>query len=229
MRAHRDNSVEMDKYSALTLIKNGLSGHKKWRPHWRNPTLKPRYDVVIIGGGGHGLATAYYLAKKHGISNVAVLEKGWLGGGNTGRNTQAIRSNYFYREATEFFDHSLCLYEKLSEELTSKIERSFTHTYERYRWACDIAQHCKELFPLLIAEDEVVVAPAAPGVAEIGQSYTGSPIFSQVWNLIHVPSVSVPVGTGPGNMPLGLQIIAHCGDESRAFIHAEWVRRVLAA
>ena len=121
MRAHRDNSVEMDKYSALTLIKNGLSGHKKWRPHWRNPTLKPRYDVVIIGGGGHGLATAYYLAKKHDISNVAVLEKGWLGGGNTGRNTQAIRSNYFYREATEFFDHSLCLYEKLSEELNYNI------------------------------------------------------------------------------------------------------------
>ena len=119
--------------------------------------------------------------------------------------------------------------EKLSEELTSKIERSFTHTYERYRWASDLAQHCKELFSVLMAEDEVVVAPAAPGVAEIGQSYTGSPIFSQVWNLIHVPSVSVPVGTGPGNMPLGLQIIAHCGDESRAFIHAEWVRRVLAA
>ena len=111
----------MDKFSFLSLAKNALSGHKNWQQHWRSPSLKSRYDVVIVGGGGHGLATAYYLAKKHGITNVAILEKGWIGGGNTGRNTQAIRSNYFYREATEFFDHSLKLYEGLSHELNYNI------------------------------------------------------------------------------------------------------------
>lgn len=107
----------MEKYSLLQLARHALSGHKKWPQVWRSPEPKKRYDVVIIGGGGHGLATAYYLAKKHGINNVAVLEKGWIGGGNTGRNTTAIRSNYFYKESTNFFDHSLKLYEKLSLEL----------------------------------------------------------------------------------------------------------------
>ncbi len=111
----------MDSYSLFSLVKHALSGHKNWQPAWRSPKLKPHYDVVIAGAGGHGLATAYYLAKKHGITKVAVLEKGWLGGGNTGRNTQAIRSNYFYPEATEFFDHSLKLYENLSQELNYNI------------------------------------------------------------------------------------------------------------
>lgn len=107
----------METYSLLQLAKHALSGHKHWPQAWRSPAPKPHYDVVIIGGGGHGLATAYYLAKKHGISNVAVLEKGWLGGGNTGRNTAVVRSNYFYPESTRFFDHSLKLYEGLSQQL----------------------------------------------------------------------------------------------------------------
>lgn len=141
-------------------------------------------------------------------------------------DAQAVLNDYESLRALTY--ERITFPEKLSEELTSKIERSFTHTYERYRWACDIAQHCKELFPLLIAEDEVVVAPSAQGVAEVGHMYTGSPIFSQVWNLIHVPSVSVPAGTGPADMPLGLQIIARCGDDSLALVHAEWVRSVLA-
>ncbi len=106
----------MKKYSLLSLFTNGLSGHKGWPQAWRDAEPKRSYDVVIIGGGGQGLATAYYLAKKHGITNVAVLEKGWLGGGNTGRNTTVIRSNYFYKESTNFFDYSLKLYEKLSLE-----------------------------------------------------------------------------------------------------------------
>ena len=119
--------------------------------------------------------------------------------------------------------------EMLSEELTTKIERSFGHSYEKYRWALGLAERCKALLPGLIAEDEVILAPAAMGVAEVGQAYTGNPIFSQVWHLIHVPSVCVPAGKGPADMPLGVQIIARCGDDGRAFVHAEWVRRVLAS
>ncbi|SIT37533.1 Sarcosine oxidase subunit beta [Paraburkholderia ribeironis] len=111
----------MEKYSFLNIVRHGLRGHRHWQPVWRNPRLKTRYDVVIIGGGGQGLATAYYLAKRHGITNVAVLEKGWLGGGNTGRNTTAIRSNYFYPESTNFFEHSLKLYEGLSHELNYNV------------------------------------------------------------------------------------------------------------
>lgn len=111
----------MEKYSFLNIVRHGLRGHLHWQPVWRNPRPKTRYDVVIIGGGGQGLATAYYLAKRHGITNVAVLEKGWLGGGNTGRNTTAIRSNYFYPESTNFFEHSLKLYEGLSHELNYNV------------------------------------------------------------------------------------------------------------
>ena len=82
-------------FSAFGVLKEGLKGHTGWAPLWRSPTPQAEYDVVIVGGGGHGLATAYYLAKNHGVTRVAVLEKGWLGGGNTGRNTTVIRSNYF--------------------------------------------------------------------------------------------------------------------------------------
>lgn len=111
----------MEKYSLLQLAKHALTGHKNWPQAWRSPEPKKSYDVVIIGGGGQGLATAYYLAKKHGITNVAVLEKGWLGGGNTGRNTTVVRSNYFYPESTDFFDHSLKLYESMSLELNYNV------------------------------------------------------------------------------------------------------------
>lgn len=111
----------MEHYSFWSLAKHALSGHRNWPQAWRSREPKSRYDVVIVGGGGQGLATAYYLAKNHGITNVAVLEKGWLGGGNTGRNTTAIRSNYFYRESTDFFERSLQLYEGLSKELNYNI------------------------------------------------------------------------------------------------------------
>jgi sarcosine oxidase subunit beta len=111
----------MERYSAFKLIRHALSGHRDWPRAWRSPALKPRYDVVVIGGGGHGLATAYYLAKAHGISNVAVLEKGWLGGGNTGRNTAVSRSNYFYPESTRFYEHSLKRYETLGRDLNYNI------------------------------------------------------------------------------------------------------------
>lgn len=108
-------------YSALSLLKEGLNGQKGWQPAWRNPEPKPRYGVVIVGGGGHGLATAYYLARTHGIRDVAVIERGWLGGGNTGRNTTAIRSNYFYPESAALYDLSLRLYEGLGRELNYNI------------------------------------------------------------------------------------------------------------
>ena len=111
----------MKGYSIFSLARNALSGHRYWNPLWRRPELKPSYDVVIIGAGGHGLATAYYLAKKHGIRNVAVLEKGFLGGGNSGRNTQVTRSNYFWPQSAAFFDHSLKLYEGLGQELNFNI------------------------------------------------------------------------------------------------------------
>ncbi|MDA1063788.1 MAG: sarcosine oxidase subunit beta family protein [Proteobacteria bacterium] len=111
----------MKGYSAFSLIRNALQGHRHWKPLWRNPEPKKSYDVVIIGAGGHGLATAYYLASKHGIRNVAVIEKGFLGGGNSGRNTQVTRSNYFWPQSTAFFDHSLKLYEKLGLDLNFNI------------------------------------------------------------------------------------------------------------
>ena len=108
-------------YSFLSLAKNALTGHRHWKPAWRLPELKKSYDAVIIGAGGHGLATAYYLAKKHGITNVAVIEKGYLGGGNSGRNTQVTRSNYFWPQSAAFFDHSLKLYEGLGSELNFNV------------------------------------------------------------------------------------------------------------
>jgi sarcosine oxidase subunit beta len=111
----------MQRYSFGSLVRQALRGNAGWRPVWREPQLKRAYDVLVIGGGGHGLATAYYLARKHHIRNVAVLEKGWIGGGNSGRNTQVTRSNYFYPASSAFYDHSLKLYEGLSGELNYNV------------------------------------------------------------------------------------------------------------
>lgn len=111
----------MQRYSAFSLVRNALSGHKNWSKVWRSPEPKPTYDVLIIGGGGHGLATAYYLAKNHGITNVAVLEKGYLGGGNVGRNTTIVRSNYMLPQNNHFYEYSLKLWEKLSRELNYNV------------------------------------------------------------------------------------------------------------
>jgi sarcosine oxidase subunit beta len=111
----------MTRYNAWTLLKEGLTGQRGWEPAWRTPEPKPFYDVIVIGGGGHGLATAYYLAKNHAIRRVAVLEKGWIGGGNSGRNTTIVRSNYYYPQSARLYDFSLSLYESLGRELNYNI------------------------------------------------------------------------------------------------------------
>ncbi len=111
----------MRKFSAFAIAREAFRHHTGWSRQWENPEPKDSYDVIIIGAGGHGLGTAYYLAKEHGIRNVAVLEKGWLGGGNTGRNTTIIRSNYLYDESAGMYNHAVKLWENLSQELNYNV------------------------------------------------------------------------------------------------------------
>lgn len=112
------------RFSGLRILKEGLTGNKGWKPHWRDPAPKDEYDIVIIGGGGHGLSTAYYLARDHGLTNVAVLEKGYIGGGNVGRNTTIVRANYNMPGNSEFYSHSLRLWEGLEEDLNYNVMHS---------------------------------------------------------------------------------------------------------
>ena len=107
----------MNRFSVFSLVKNALSGHADWKPTWRDAEPRPSYDIIIIGGGGHGLATAYYLAKNHGVTRVAVIEKGWIGGGNVGRNTTIIRSNYGLPGNEPFYEWSMKLWEGLEQDL----------------------------------------------------------------------------------------------------------------
>lgn len=111
----------MNRYSALEVLKGGLTGQKHWQRAWRDPEPKKEYDAIIIGGGGHGLATAYYLAKLHGMSNIAVCEKGYLGGGNIGRNTTIIRSNYMLEDNAHFYEHAMKLWEELAQEINYNV------------------------------------------------------------------------------------------------------------
>ena len=103
-------------FSAFRILAEALTGHGGWKPMWREPEPRARYDIVIIGGGGHGLATAYYLAKEHGLTNIAVVEKGWLGSGNIGRNTTIIRSNYMLPGNEPFYELSMRLWEGLEQD-----------------------------------------------------------------------------------------------------------------
>jgi sarcosine oxidase, subunit beta len=111
----------MTRFSAFSLFAKALGGHQHWPEQWPDAAPKPAYDAIIVGGGGHGLGAAYYLAKKYGITKVAVLEKGWIGGGNTGRNTTIIRSNYLYDESAHLYDHAVKLWDGLSQELNYNV------------------------------------------------------------------------------------------------------------
>jgi len=111
----------MQQYSGFGLLKHAITHHENWQRVWRNPTPKKSYDVIIVGGGGHGLATAYYLAKEFGITNVAVIEKGYLGGGNTARNTTIVRSNYLWDESAHLYEHAMKLWEGLSQDLNYNV------------------------------------------------------------------------------------------------------------
>ena len=111
----------MAEYSALSLLRNAFGGNRDWKPAWRKPEPKPAYEVIVIGGGGHGLSTAYYLAKEHGITDVAVVERGWIGQGNIGRNTTMIRSNYLLPKNSHFYEHSVKLWEELSHDLNYNV------------------------------------------------------------------------------------------------------------
>ncbi len=108
-------------FSFVSLLRQAFAANQGWPQQWRNPEPKSAYDVVIIGAGGHGLATAYYLAAEHGIRNVAVIERGWLGGGNTGRNTTIVRSNYLWEESAALYDHALDLWQDLSQALNYNV------------------------------------------------------------------------------------------------------------
>jgi sarcosine oxidase subunit beta len=111
----------MQPFSGLSLLWSGLTGQRGWRPQWRAAEPKGAYDALIVGGGGHGLGTAYYLASEHRLGNIAVLEKGWIGGGNTGRNTTIIRSNYLFPESAALYDHALQMWEELAQALNYNV------------------------------------------------------------------------------------------------------------
>ena len=135
--------MHTERYSWWSLFKHGLRHNRDWQPAYRRATLADSYDVIIIGGGGHGLATAYYLAKEHRPGRIAVLERGWLGGGNTARNTTIVRSNYLWDEAAALFEHSLRLWEGLTADLNFNVLFSQRGVYNLGHTLQDMPTSCK--------------------------------------------------------------------------------------
>jgi sarcosine oxidase, subunit beta len=204
------------RYSAWNLLAAARRGHSDWAPAWREAEAKPRYDMLIIGGGGHSLATAYYLAKNHGITNVAVLEAGWIGGGNTGRNTTIVRSNYLYPESARLYDFSLRLYETLSQELNFNIMLSqrgvLTLAHSRHdldaqsRWAN--AMLCNGVdAELLTAEQVRALEPRLNFAADARYPILGGFIQRRGGSARHD---AVAWGYARGASALGVDIVQNC-------------------
>ena len=202
-------------YSAWNLFA-AAPGHQDWAPAWLEAEPKPRYDAIIIGGGGHGLATAYYLAKNHGVTNVAVLEKGWIGGGNTGRNTTIVRSNYLYPQSARLYDFALKLYEGLSSELNFNIMLSqrglITTAHSRHdldnlsRWANAMLFNGIEA-EILTAQQVRELAPRLNFSANARYPILGGVIQRRAGTVRHD---AVAWGYARGASALGVDIVQDC-------------------
>jgi sarcosine oxidase, subunit beta len=210
------------KYSIWSLVQGAASRHRQWAPAWRDSQPKPAYDVIIVGGGGHGLATAYYLAKNHGLTNVAVLERGWIGGGNTGRNTTIVRSNYLYPESARLYDFSLKLYENLSQALNFNIMLSqrglivlahSRHELESMsRWANAMRMNGVDA-DLLTREQVKQLAPALDMSSTARYPILGGITQARAGTARHD---AVAWGYARGASSLGVDIVQNC--EVRGFI-----------
>jgi sarcosine oxidase subunit beta len=214
--------VQKQKYSIWTLLQAAATGHRQWAPAWRDAEPKPAYDVIIVGGGGHGLATAYYLAKNHGLTNVAVLERGWIGGGNTGRNTTIVRSNYLHPESARLYDFSLKLYENLSQALNFNIMLSqrglivlahSRHDLESMsRWANAMRMNGVDA-DLLTREKVKCLAPALDMSSTARYPILGGLTQARAGTARHD---AVAWGYARGASALGIDIVQNC--EVRGFI-----------
>ncbi|MDB5584950.1 MAG: sarcosine oxidase subunit beta [Bradyrhizobium sp.] len=208
-------------YSALSLFREGLNRQRGWEPAWRDVTPKRNYQAIVIGGGGHGLATAYYLAKNHGITDVALIERGWIGGGNTGRNTTVIRSNYFFPESAALFDFALTLYEGLTDDLNYNIMLSqrgmLTLTHDRH--GLEMSQRAANAMRLNGVDAELLDASA---VHKFVPGLNPSPRFPILGGLLQkrggtARHDAVAWAYARAASRLGVEIIQNCEVES--FIH----------